>query len=341
MTVVPPYLIEALERHPSARVRRAAERTRATVIRRERLPVAPAERAAPRPHPRRRLVYDSEHTRALPGRLVRSEGERRCGDQDADRAYDMAGQTLEFYAAVFERDSIDDRGMHVISSVHFGQRYQNASWDGAQMIYGDGDGEVFNSFTSCLDVAAHELAHGIVQADAGIVYEGEAGALCESIADVFGSLVKQWVLRQSAAEADWVVGAGIYRPGINGVGLRSLAAPGSAYDDPVLGGRDPQPSHMRDFVESGAGSNVVHLNSGIPNHAFYRFAHAVGGSAWRTAGHVWYEAVRSGLHRDCGFRAFATATVEAARSHGEHAVEAVRGAWHDVGITVRAASYRS
>jgi Zn-dependent metalloprotease len=130
MTIVPPYLIEALERHPSRRVRRAAERTRATVVRDERLPVAPAERIARRPHPRRRLVYDSERTRALPGTLVRSEGERRCGDEDADRAYDMAGQTLEFYAAVFERDSIDDRGMHVVSSVHFGERYQNASWDG-------------------------------------------------------------------------------------------------------------------------------------------------------------------------------------------------------------------
>ena len=189
MTVVPPYLIEALERHPSRRVRRAAEGTRATVIRHERLPVAPAERVARRPHPRRRLVYDSEGTRTLPGRLVRTEGERSCGDEDADRAYDMAGQTLQFYAAVFERDSIDDRGMHVVSSVHFGERYQNASWDGAQMIYGDGDGEVFNSFTSCLDVAAHEIAHGVVQADAGIVYEGESAALCESIADVFDSLV--------------------------------------------------------------------------------------------------------------------------------------------------------
>lgn len=141
MAIIPPYLIEALERHPSRRVRRAAELTRATVIRRERLPIAPAERVARRPHRRRRVVYDCGRTRALPGRLVRTEGEPRCGDEDADRAYDMAGQTLEFYAAVFERDSIDDRGMHVISSVHFGQRYQNASWDGAQMLYGDGDGE--------------------------------------------------------------------------------------------------------------------------------------------------------------------------------------------------------
>ncbi len=286
------------------------------------------------PHAKHRLVYDDRHEKVLPGVLVRSEAEPISGDGDVDRAYDMAGQTLDFYASVFGRDSIDDRGMHVISTVHYGERYLNAFWDGAQMVYGDGDGEVFASFTSCLDITAHELTHGVTQADAGLTYDGETAALCESIADVFASLVKQRVLGQTADQADWVLGAGIYGSQINGVALRSLASPGSAYDDPLLGGRDPQVAHMRDFVEEGPTERLAHRNCGIPNHAFYLFAKAVGGHAWDAAGHVWYDALRSGLHRTCEFRGFARATADAARPHGARVVEAVHHAWRSVGVAV-------
>ncbi|MBV8367672.1 MAG: M4 family metallopeptidase [Candidatus Eremiobacteraeota bacterium] len=340
MSVVPPYLLEALERHPSERVRTAAQRTRSARVPHEQ-PTRPAARiAVHRPHPKHRLIYDDRHEQVLPGVLVRSEAEPSSGDGDVDRAYDMAGETLDFYAAVFGRDSIDDRGMHVISTVHYGERYLNAFWDGAQMVYGDGDGEVFASFTTCLDITAHELTHGVTQADVGFVYDGETAVLCESIADVFGSLVKQRMLGQTADEADWVLGSGIYGSGIKGVGLRSMASPGSAYDDPLLGGRDPQVAHMRDYVELGTTERTAHRNCGIPNHAFYLFAKAVGGNAWDVAGHVWYDALRSGLHRACEFRGFALATAEAARSHGAPVVEALHHAWRSVGVSVpqRAAS---
>ncbi|MEA2720306.1 MAG: hypothetical protein QOJ39_2170 [Candidatus Eremiobacteraeota bacterium] len=256
---------------------------------------------------------------------------------DVDRAYRMAGETLGFYAAVFERNSIDDRGMPVASTVHFGTSYQNAFWNGAQMVYGDGDGEVFASFTTCLEVAAHELTHGVIDADAGLAYEGQSGALSESISDVFGSLVKQRSLNRDVADADWLIGAGIFGPGVACAGLRSLAAPGTAYDDPLLGGRDPQPSHMRNLVESGSDDHFVHVNSGIPNHAFFLFATALGGHAWHTAGRVWYDALRSGLDRKCRFRQFANATMQAAGAHGVHTVAALRQAWDGVGITVATA----
>jgi Zn-dependent metalloprotease len=223
--------------------------------------------------------------------------------------------------------------MSIVSTVHFGERYQNAFWNRAQMVYGDGDGEAFQSFTSCLEIAAHELAHGVTQIDAGFGYEGESGALSESISDVFGSLVKQHALRQSAAEADWVIGAGIFGPEISGVGLRSLAAPGSAYDDPLLGGRDPQPSHMRGYVRDAPNDELVHINSGIPNHAFYLFASALGGQAWTVAGRVWYDALRSGLDRSSGFHAFSVATMSAARAHGSRVADVLRQSWHDVGIS--------
>jgi Zn-dependent metalloprotease len=335
MGVIPAYVLDALGRYARGRARDAALRTRSTDIhpaaRRTTSVTATGQTALPRA----RLVYDGDRETVLPGLLVRAEGLRKGGDADVDRAYDMAGHTLEFYAQVFGRDSINDRGMAVVSTVHYGLRFQNAFWNGAQMVYGDGDGEAFLSFTSCLEIAAHELAHAVTQIDAGLAYDGESGALGESIADVFGSLVKQHALRQTFADADWIIGAGIFGPEISGAGLRSLAAPGSAYDDPLLGGRDPQPAHMRDYVRDRPSEDLVHINSGIPNHAFYLFAKALGGNAWSVAGRVWYDALRSGLDRNCGFRVFSIATLDAARSHGSRVVDALREAWHGVGVDTR------
>jgi Zn-dependent metalloprotease len=93
-------------------------------------------------------------------------------------------------------------------------------------------------------------------------------------------------------------------------------------------------AHMRDFVEVGPTERIAHRNCGIPNHAFYLFAKAIGGNAWDVAGHVWYDALQSGLHRTCEFRGFAHATAEVARSRGGLASEALHHAWRSVGVTV-------
>ena len=180
--------------------------------------------------------------------------------------------------------------MHMIGSVHYGRLFDNALWDGAQIVYGDGDGIIFRSFTECVDVIAHELTHGVIQAVGDLQYSGESGALNESIADVFGTLVKQWSLKQTVEDADWIVGHGQFTPVVHGFGLRSLRKPGSAYDDPIMG-KDPQPAHMRGFVTPMPLHADVHINSGIPNHAFYLFARELGGEAWDSAGRIWYEAI--------------------------------------------------
>ncbi|SQI22331.1 Extracellular minor metalloprotease precursor [Salmonella enterica subsp. arizonae] len=135
------------------------------------------------------------------------------------------------------------------------------------MVFGDGDGEIFNRFTSSIDVVAHELTHGVTETEAGLIYFGQSGALNESLSDVFGSLVKQFHLQQTAGQADWIIGEGLLAKGINGKGLRSMAAPGTAYDDPLLG-KDPQPAHMQNFIKTREDNGGVHLNSGIPNRAF-------------------------------------------------------------------------
>ncbi|HEY0395117.1 MAG TPA: M4 family metallopeptidase [Candidatus Elarobacter sp.] len=288
-----------------------------------------------------RRVFSAGGRRRLPGALLRAERQGPCGDADADRAFEAAGIVHRFWRDVFGRDSVDGRGMELVASVHYGQQFDNAFWDGAQMVYGDGDGIVIAGYTSSIDIAAHEMTHGVVRCEAGLLYDGESGALCESLADVFGSLVKQWHARQSADQADWLIGAELFTDRVFAQGLRSLRAPGTAYDDPALGGRDPQVEHVRDFVERRGDHGAVHVNSGIPNVAFYRFAHALGGHAWGTAGQVWYHALQSGLRSRCGFATFAKATVGAARAHGARTVDALEDAWESVGVRTGAPRRRS
>jgi Zn-dependent metalloprotease len=226
---------------------------------------------------------------------------------------------------------VDGHGKHLISSVHYGERFDNARWDGAQMVYGDGDGVVFASFTRFLDVIAHELTHGVIYNATRLGYEGKAGALNESLADVFGSLVKQWSRRETAGKADWLMAKGIFLPPIHAKALRSLAAPGSAFHDKKFGLYDTQPAHMRDFVTDES-RDPVHENSGIPNHAFYLFAKELGGHAWETAGRIWYDAMCTGLREDCSFAMFATQTLFAAEQHGSTTFDALARAWRRVGV---------
>ena len=149
-----------------------------------------------------------------------------------NEAFDYSGATYDFYLTAYNRNSIDDNGMRLDSSVHYDSNFDNAFWDGQQMVYGDGDQTIFDRFTKCLDVVGHELTHGVTAATANLDYQGQSGALNESMSDVFGSLVKQMSLGQTADQADWLIGAGLFMPGIHGVALRSMSNPGTAYDDP-------------------------------------------------------------------------------------------------------------
>ncbi|WP_422115967.1 M4 family metallopeptidase [Brachybacterium sp. UNK5269] len=287
----------------------------------------------------RRRVHDAQQGTALPGVLARGEGQDATGDEAVDEAYDGLGATWELFQQVFGRDSLDDAGMELVATVHYGQDFQNAFWDGEQMIFGDGDGVYFRSFTNAVDVIGHELAHGVVQFTAGLIYVAQPGALHESVADCIGSMVKQRVLGQSAEEADWLIGEGVFTDAVRGVALRSMKAPGTAYDDPVLG-TDPQPASMAEYADlphdEENDNGGVHINSGIPNRAFYLAATGIGGTSWDGAGPIWYEALTaSGLPKDADFAAFAAATLEvAARRHGAGSpqLDAVEAAWRTVGV---------
>lgn len=291
---------------------------------------------------KQRMVYDAEHGSSLPGRLVRSEGQPASGDPAVDEAYDGSGATYDLYWDAYQRNSIDGNGLRLDSTVHYQTGYDNAFWNGQQMVYGDGDEDLppdqrlFNRFTIALDVIGHELTHGVTQYEARLIYWDQPGALNESFSDVFGSLVKQRQLGQNAQQADWLIGQGLLTANVNGVALRSMKAPGTAYDDPVLG-KDPQPAHMRDYKDVLYDNGGVHINSGIPNHAFYVTAVEIGGFAWEKAGRIWYITLTDKLQARSNFQDAARLTFEtAADLYGANSLEqqAVSKGWSEVGIDV-------
>lgn len=282
-----------------------------------------------------RVVSDTHSTTNLPGTVVRVEGDGPGGDPAVNEAYDGLGWTHALYSQVYGRNSIDDEGMPLDAVVHFGTHYINAFFNGEYMVFGDGDNEFFNRFTVSLDVIGHELTHGVTEHEAGLDYLGQPGALNESISDVFGSLIKQYSLNQRADEADWLIGQGLFTSRVQGRALRSMSAPGTAFNDPILG-KDPQPAHMSNYVYTVKDHGGVHINSGIPNLAFYKVATQLGGKAWERAGRIWYETLCDPrLSRTANFQAFARRTINNTEMlYGRDSRDwlAVQEAWNEVGV---------
>jgi Zn-dependent metalloprotease len=317
-TILPPYLLTRLAEADPERLSAARQAARRAL--RDQGP----------------LIHDRRRPGAAADEAARAERDPSGIHRTISDAGNL-GATYALFSEVYGRESLDDRGLPLLATVHYGEEYDNAFWDGTRMVFGDGDGEVFAPFTRSLTVIGHELTHGVTELTLGLVYQGQSGALNESISDVFGVLVEQHALGQAADEATWLVGAELFLDRSTGLALRSMRAPGTAYDDDVLG-KDPQPGHMDDYVETEDDNGGVHINSGIPNRAFFLAATAIGGEAWEGAGRVWYDVIESGAVRaDADFAAFARATVEAASArYGEGASEvaAVQAAWEGVGIEV-------
>ena len=340
--ITPPYILRRLVDSDDAEVRQAALSTLLATaqLRGEREIRGSFTGLGAAPVDGRRSIFDCATGTVLQrATLARSESDAPVTDKSVDRAYDGLGVIRDFYRDVFARNSIDDRGMRMHGYVHRGVRYNNAFWDGQEMVFGDGDGRIFTDFTGSLDVIGHELTHGVTEFSAGLEYHGQSGALNESLSDAFGSMAKQWYLRQAAADADWLIGPDVFTPGIDADALRSMKAPGTAYDNKIFG-RDPQPAHMDKYVQlpdTDEGDNGgVHINSGIPNKAFYLVATKIGGNSWESAGHIWYESLRAS-QAQAQFQDFAdTSYRKAAELYGEGGTAqlAVLHAWSEVGIQI-------
>ncbi len=222
-----------------------------------------------------RLTYDAGYGSSLPGTLVCNESDPSCSTGDAAQkaAHTNAGYTYDYYFTKFGRDSYDGAGATLISSTHYKTNYNNAFWNGSQMVYGDGDGVTFSFLSGAIDVVAHELTHAVTGNTAGLIYEDESGALNESYSDVFGVFAEFYA---DPAHADWLLGEDVYTPATPGDALRSMSDPTlgtySANDPRNSGG---QPDHMNKYahfpllIDHGG----VHINSGIPNKAAYLIAH--------------------------------------------------------------------
>jgi Zn-dependent metalloprotease len=344
---VPPHVLDELAKSPDPRIRDVALETIKVAVQartaRQMSALMPAMAAIPSPtRGKDRLVYDMRQRRfPLPGELVRREGEAPVSDSTVNEAYDHAGATYDFYKDVLYRNSLDGNGMSLISSVHYGRRINNAFFNGEQMLYGDGDGQIFISFTKALDVVAHELTHGVIQYTSNLEYQDQPGALNESFADVMSACVKQWFNKQTVVQADWLLGDAIMGPAVAGKAksLRTFTAEKAYVGVPELGGDDPQPKHMRDFVHTEEDNGGVHINSGIPNHAFYLVAMKLGGYSWEKAGQIWYKTLQA-LTSTSDFQATADTSYRiAVADYGRDSEEAkaVSGGWAGVGIEVHMA----
>jgi len=339
-SVIPPHIWRHMAEHGDDDVR---EQVAATQFHSQQINagraaalMAPTAPPVPLPNGRNRSVYDAGHSRHLPGKLVMADHRAVSGDVEAVEAFDGSGATFDFYARTFFRNSIDGKGMPLISTIHYGQKFDNAMWDGKQMIYGDGDGKLFNRFTIALDVIGHELTHGVTQYTAALEYHDQSGALNEHISDAFGIMVKQFALGLTASQSDWLIGKGLLGPNVHGLAIRSMKAPGTAYDDPLLG-KDPQPAHMSGYVTGSDDNGGVHINSGILNRAFYLSATALGGFTWVAVGRIWYRVLTEKLWATAGFQDFAVATVVMAGQLygiGGQVQTTIAEAWSAVGLTV-------
>ena len=294
---------------------REAHRVAALSGRRSLMAAAPTGDAA-------QHLFDCQHRQALPGRAVAG-----AGDEALTTVFNTTAKVAEFYRTVLNRNSIDNQGLDLVSSVRYRIHFDNAFWNGSQMVYGDGDGTIFTDFWKSPDVIGHELTHGVTQNESGLRYEGESGALNESISDCFGAAFNQWLNKWDVREPKaWLIGAGIMGPRATAAGrtcLRDMVQPSAAHC------LSPQPESYQQFDPTGD----VHENSGIANKAFALFAQAAGGKVSDRAIKVWYAACSDRrLPSTATFAEFAALTIEAAAKQGLG--DQAKQAWAEVKVPI-------
>jgi Zn-dependent metalloprotease len=272
-------------------------------------------------------VYDCRHTEVLPGAPLADPD--NSPDLTAQRAFVETTSVAKFYKEVFDRNSIDDHGMTMMSSIHYGSKFNNAMWTGTQMLYGDGDGNIFTDFTNGNDVIGHELTHGVTQQSLQLKYTDEAGGLNESLSDCFGSMFRQWESNQDVDSADWLIGHDILGPTAKARGftcLRDMANPAAAH---CVAPQPTQYSQIKPGMDP-------HDTSGPPNLAFYTACKTFGGRSWETIGQVWYLSLTAfGPTPDMRMKTFADRTRQVALtkySANPAVAAAVDQGWKHVGL---------
>jgi Zn-dependent metalloprotease len=272
-------------------------------------------------------LFDCRHRSTLPGVPVPNPTE---AGQDFKTVFETTAGVAEFYKTVLGRNSVDNRGMDLVSSLNYQNNFQNAFWDGQEMVYGNGDQKIFTDFWKSPDVIGHELTHGVTQNESGLRYEGESGALNESLSDCFGAVFNQWSRKAPASQAaGWLIGAGIMGQESKAKGLTCLR---DMVDPTAAHCLSPQPDSYDQFDPSAD----VHENSGIPNRAFALFAQAAGGNAYDAPVKIWYRACTGGrLSSVATIADFARSTINATDQWSGNDKERLAGAVRDAWTAVR------
>lgn len=268
-TIIPPHILEELAKRGNTNCKKTLNDTQRILQKRNtvlnNLLVRDGENGNAE-----RYIYDSQNKYEQRVELIRKENDDEVDDTIVNEVYDMSGFVRDYFKITFDLNSMDNNGMDVISNIRYGKDYNNAFWDGDEMTYGEGDNVQFKNFTKAIDVIAHELTHGVTQFLANLEYQSQSGALNEHFSDVFGTVIKQKYLKQDVTCADWLIGDLIVTDKFPGTAIRSMKAPGTANDF------DTQSDHMDNYYTGSSDNQGVHINSGIPNKAFYLTAIEIG-----------------------------------------------------------------
>ncbi|KMM38008.1 M4 family metallopeptidase [Guptibacillus hwajinpoensis] len=276
------------------------------------------------------FTYDAANRTKLPGSLWADADNKFNASYDAAAvdAHYYASATYDYYKDVFNRNSYDGNGAPLKSTVHYGRNYNNAFWNGSQMVYGDGDGSTFVSLSGGEDVVAHELTHAVTDTTADLIYQNESGALNESMSDVFGTLVEF----HDNNNPDWLIGEDIYTPGTSGDALRSMSDPTQFGD----------PAHYSERYTGTQDNGGVHINSGIMNKAAYLLSEGgtfygvtVSGIGKDKLGAIYYRTLTQYLTASSNFSQMRSAAVQAATDlYGASSseVQSVNKAFDAVGV---------
>jgi len=295
-------------------------------------------------------IYNAKNNKKLPGTEWKNTSLHHW-DQAAKNAHDGLQTTYDFFLNELGRHSIDNQGMPLAATVHYDKNYDNAYWTGSskkskgQMVFGDGDGKIFNNFTNDLDVTAHELAHGVTEYTAGNAFghatglnytPDEPGGLNEAHSDFAGSVVRQYSLKQKAPDADWLIGKDIFKITEGVRALRDMKNPGTAYDNPVIG-KDlqvPDVPALQQFIAENGKKVDPHIGSGPANRAFALAAIDLNEESWKRAYPVVYQALASlkpdATYLDCAKQQIAIAKEK--YPNDPKVEEAFVKAWRAVGV---------
>ncbi|KNH37264.1 M4 family metallopeptidase [Exiguobacterium acetylicum] len=267
-------------------------------------------------------TYDAKNRTSLPGTLWADADNvfNATYDRAAVSAHVNAAKTYDFYKNTYGRNSFDNAGARLNSTVHYSTNYNNAFWDGTKMVYGDGDGTTFVALSGALDVVAHELTHAVTEYTAGLVYQNESGAINEAVSDIMGTVAEYTV----GSNFDWLVGEDIYTPGVSGDALRSMSNP-AAYGDP---------DHYSKRYTGTQDNGGVHINSGIINKAAYLLGNggtfynvSVTGIGVPKLGAIYYRALNVYLTPNSNFSSLRAAVVQSAKDlYGSTSAEATAAA---------------